>query len=295
MRDLYRDFDFAILNDPGFKEDSVREELVAPLLWALGFAASGKFKIQRSTPLQHPYVSIGSIRRQIHIYPDYLLSVSNRIVCTIDAKAPSESVDDPDHLSQAYTYAVHRDVRSEFYGLCNGHEIAVYRVSKMSAEPYYRASLADVPQHEEEVVRHLSPLALHDAIDGKFAKDFGLHLKRLGVPGDMDVLLPFVGVFRVGRVADELYTIMANCTSEEEEYAASFDFGAGLVPELLSQLPSDTAMKLGNALRKDWPSLISISSPGGMLAVNILARVGSELIENDDEIYCPLVVREFPR
>jgi hypothetical protein len=35
------DFDFALLDSPDFKEDAVREEIIHPLLNALGYAASG--------------------------------------------------------------------------------------------------------------------------------------------------------------------------------------------------------------------------------------------------------------
>jgi len=37
---LFNDFDSRLLDDAGFKEDSVREELIAPLLKALGYSAA---------------------------------------------------------------------------------------------------------------------------------------------------------------------------------------------------------------------------------------------------------------
>jgi hypothetical protein len=63
-------FDYHLLNDPEFKEDAVREEIVAPLIKALGYNAGGPYKIIRSRKLIHPFVSIGSARRGIHIVPD---------------------------------------------------------------------------------------------------------------------------------------------------------------------------------------------------------------------------------
>ena len=50
MPRLFADFDFALLDDPDFREDSVREELIVPLLTALGFSASPPFRIIRSKP-----------------------------------------------------------------------------------------------------------------------------------------------------------------------------------------------------------------------------------------------------
>lgn len=53
------DFDFKLLDDPQFKEDSVREEILFPIIKALGYSASGKNRIIRSKNLLHPFVAIG--------------------------------------------------------------------------------------------------------------------------------------------------------------------------------------------------------------------------------------------
>lgn len=53
-------FDFSQLESPDFKEDSVREEIIKPVLNALGYAASGKSKIRRSKALKHPFVKVGA-------------------------------------------------------------------------------------------------------------------------------------------------------------------------------------------------------------------------------------------
>jgi hypothetical protein len=37
---IYENFDWTLLKTSGFKEDSVREELIAPLLKMLGYSAS---------------------------------------------------------------------------------------------------------------------------------------------------------------------------------------------------------------------------------------------------------------
>lgn len=42
---LFKSFDFNLLDSPDFKEDSVREELITPLLHALGYQARGEFQI----------------------------------------------------------------------------------------------------------------------------------------------------------------------------------------------------------------------------------------------------------
>jgi hypothetical protein len=64
---LFKNFDFSLLDLPDFKEDSVREELITPLLHALGYKAYGEFQILRSKPLVHPFVMIGSKKHKINI------------------------------------------------------------------------------------------------------------------------------------------------------------------------------------------------------------------------------------
>jgi len=54
QQNLFKDFDFDVLNSPGFKEDSVREEIIAPLLRALGYSLKKPNVIHRSVTLGLP-------------------------------------------------------------------------------------------------------------------------------------------------------------------------------------------------------------------------------------------------
>lgn len=69
---MFDEFDFNILNDPDFKEDAVREEIILPIIKGLGYTLSGNSKIVRSKSLIHPYVAIGSKQRKVSIIPDYV-------------------------------------------------------------------------------------------------------------------------------------------------------------------------------------------------------------------------------
>jgi hypothetical protein len=89
---VFSDFDFSELSSPDFKEDSVREELVKPLLNALGYSVSGRNKIRRSKALKHPFVKVGAGKREITVIPDYLLEVSGKYAWVLDAKSPDEEV-----------------------------------------------------------------------------------------------------------------------------------------------------------------------------------------------------------
>jgi hypothetical protein len=128
--ELYADFEFSQLDSPDFKEDSVREELILPLLKSLGYGGSLPGKIQRAKKLTHPVVQVGSKQRKITSFPDYLLLVDSRPRFILDAKAPNEKIDSGANVEQAFFYAIHPDVRCNLYALCNGRELSVFHVGE---------------------------------------------------------------------------------------------------------------------------------------------------------------------
>ena len=117
----FKNFDFQLLEKKEFKEDSVREEIIAPLLRKLGFSAGGDFNIIRSKKLMTPFVTIGSKKRKINHYPDYLLSKNKKHLLILDAKAPQENILRGKNVEQAYFYCIHPDIRCDKYALCNGY------------------------------------------------------------------------------------------------------------------------------------------------------------------------------
>jgi hypothetical protein len=86
---LFKDYDFCALDDPDYKEDAVREDIVTPILKRLGYQPTGENKMIRTKSLTHPFVYIGTKKHKVNIIPDYLLQVSSTYVFTLDAKAPN--------------------------------------------------------------------------------------------------------------------------------------------------------------------------------------------------------------
>ena len=70
----FNNFNFSRLNSPDFKEDSVREELILPLIQQLGYQDE---QIIRSKTLKHPYLKTGSQKRAVNIVPDYLFKIED--------------------------------------------------------------------------------------------------------------------------------------------------------------------------------------------------------------------------
>jgi len=123
-------FDFRTLHDPEFREDSVREEIIAPILRGLGYSASPPNKIIRSRKLVHPFVSIGSATKRIALIPDYLLEVDGKLAWTLEAKAPDEEILNTKHVEQADSYAINSEIRVQYFALCNGRQFVLYHISK---------------------------------------------------------------------------------------------------------------------------------------------------------------------
>jgi hypothetical protein len=100
------DFDFARLDSQGFKEDSVREEIIHPLLNALGYAASGLVQVATVTAAAQHFQTILRLIRYIMLTKRNLQLASRlrRLMCRStsltalpSASLPSTLLRDADH------------------------------------------------------------------------------------------------------------------------------------------------------------------------------------------------------
>lgn len=151
---LFGQIDFRKLSsDPDFKEDSVREVIILPILKELGYKQEN---IVRSKTLRHPFLKIGSKKRPINLIPDYTLKVEENYAWVLDAKAPGEKVTDSDNIEQVYSYASHPEIRSTYFALCNGLEFALFRRERTN-EPVLCFALDDIEHYWDKMKICLSP------------------------------------------------------------------------------------------------------------------------------------------
>ena len=150
---LFGQLDFKeIANNADFKEDSVREVIILPILKQLGYSQEN---IVRSKTLQHPFLKIGSKKRPVNLVPDYVLKVENNFAWVLDAKAPNEKIINDDNVEQVYSYATHPEIRSNYFALCNGLEFSVYRTADTD-KPVLFFEMENIENHWQDLIKLLS-------------------------------------------------------------------------------------------------------------------------------------------
>jgi hypothetical protein len=152
MTKLFLDFDFSRLDSPDFKEDSVREVLILPLLYELGYE---ELHIVRSKSLKHPFVNIGSQKRRVTLVPDYLLKVENTYAWVLDAKAPNQEIITGENVEQVYSYSIHPDIRTKYFALCNGRKFSLFQQDRK--EPILDFELRNIADYWDKLTDYLSP------------------------------------------------------------------------------------------------------------------------------------------
>jgi 16S rRNA G966 N2-methylase RsmD len=159
-----------LLQIPEFSnETDVREDFVQPLLRALGYSNNSKNKIERNIQLKVSALIVGRKKKSLERYsPDYVLNVNGARKWVIDAKGPEESVRDDAHISQAYSYSIHREVNVPFFVICNGEEFAVYQTSDQSYKPITVFKRYELDYRWQELYEMLSVEAI--ATRGKLTK-----------------------------------------------------------------------------------------------------------------------------
>jgi hypothetical protein len=283
---MFSDFDFSVLDSPAFKEDSVREEIVAPIIRRLGYRPSGSFRVQRSRALVHPFVMIGSKRQAVNIIPDYTLYADDQAIAILEAKGPQEPVLHSHHVEQAYSYAIHPEIRVNHYSLCNGRELIVYKIDQW--EPLLHIPITEIDKRWAEVEEALHPRFLVNPNLRGFAPDYGLAMLKGGYK--RETLQVFVShhLQTLARVTDDLYTVCTTTMPGDVEYIANFDLTAQFCHEMLSRLPPEISEEIESVLSRA-PFQVDL---GGKVLLTCSGYLG-EVTRGLFEEFVPIVISEI--
>lgn len=282
---MFENFDFSLLDDPDFKEDAVREEIIVPVLKRLGYQASGTTRIQRSKALRHPFVHIGTRKHPVNIVPDYTLWHDDKPILILEAKKPSEEILHSQHVEQAYSYAIHPEIRCKHFALCNGKQIAIFHVAETA--PLLVLSIRDLDKRWSDLEKYLTPRYLLNPLLRDFQPDLGVLATRIGQEENTDIVFVGYRLDLVAKVSDELYTA-SSCNSEEDPYLASFDFAPPHLESMLACLAWPLATQVRRAL-SNAPYQASLDL---MLEIDCVTRLGV-LTKGLHESFVPFVVTEI--
>lgn len=283
--DVLNGFDFELLNSPNFKEDSVREEIILPIIKQLGYTPNKPNQIIRSKSLLHPFVSIGSKKKNIYLIPDYLFEVDDNPVWILDAKSPSEEIVKSAHVEQAYSYAIHPEVKVDFFGLCNGKEFILYDIKEV--EPIFHFNLVDINLYWNDLFNFLNPDKIKKSPSRQIIKDLGLHLKRIGFDKFESLYFPNVPIRTMAQIEPDSYSTSTAVNIDGAKYMATFDIPGSVFKQLKGGIPDSAFNILSNwegSVRKQVNFAIEA------FLINIECSITANLEENEDEIFLPITV-----
>lgn len=128
-----KEFDFVFNED--FKEDSVREFIISPLLKELGFMNRDSknpkpLELALSLKITAPTILGSNEKITFTRFPDYVLYVDSRPHCVLDAKAPNIAINAQSKAErQAFYYAINPELKVPFYALCNGKSLTLFETN----------------------------------------------------------------------------------------------------------------------------------------------------------------------
>lgn len=196
-------FDFKLISTPDFNEDDVREEIITPVLKEIGYSLKGKKILERGKRLRHPFLYIGTSKRNVTIIPDYILSYNNRPILIIDAKSPSVDISTKKVFEQIYSYAIHPEIDSHYYCVCNGHQFVVFDRSKIEPRIFHCNSRKDLL----DLAYHIDRIESDTPNTNKREEDIGLKMFKSGIKNDF-VFMPKGHVACIALVSNEKYLIV---------------------------------------------------------------------------------------
>jgi hypothetical protein len=275
-----------VLDNPDFKEDSVRELILAPMLSRLGYLPTGTTRVIRSKSLKHPFIRVGTRNHPVTVIPDYTLLHDEKPIFILDAKGPNEDVLADAHVQQAYSYAMHPEITCHEFGLCNGRHLAIFDV--YHREPLLVLSFDEYESRWSEIEKYLSPKYLLEPALRRFSPDFGLALVRMGFEQTAELVMLGVRLNFFGRVSDNLITANANCTFGDVEHCVSFDFAPALLPAIIAGLPEPLRGMFNDALNRAPFQ----AAAGLVIELDISAKLG-ELIQVRNEEFVPILIQEI--
>lgn len=161
----------------GANETDIREDVVSPLLFLLGYARGTQNDILREYTLSYDRIFLGRKNKsdpKMRGRADYILNVTGAGRWIIEVKGPDINIG-KEEIDQTISYARHPEVSALYTAIINGRRFILFHSSQTSTEP----PIVDIEIEEVEVLAEklegvLSPSSIR--------RDFRLPAIDLGRP-----------------------------------------------------------------------------------------------------------------
>lgn len=179
----------------------------------------------------------------------------------------------------------------KYFGLCNGREFILYNISE--EKPLFHIPMAAIEQTKKFIKELLSPEKIFIHKNFQLAKDLGLHAKRMGFHFSDSILIIGCKPLIIIKYNDNLFSFSAPVGTETDTYLGTFDFNRETAKQLqpiLGDNQFDKLMQHSNGRQLQFHFRDEI-----LLNIKVSISQTETLIENDKEIYLPLIINEFVR
>lgn len=159
-----------------FSENDVRETVIRPLLASLGYSPD---MVTTQLALRYRWLFLGhkkgaSKDRPLRGEADYIMDVDRRLRWVIEAKRPGEITDDD--REQAFSYAMHPEVRAVIFSIISGDRFEFYHTfHHPECGPFLAFTYEDLRNSLQVLANLVSPDALRRDFPG-FVPDTGMPL-----------------------------------------------------------------------------------------------------------------------
>jgi len=135
----------------GYSEMDVREEIITPILRAMGYSKETMFSMKREKYLRILEKGLSA---------DYSVTLYEEDFWVIEAKKPSitEGVFAYPQLWQAVQYAIHPEINAALVVLCDGHAIEIFDREASLAAPILRVERENLVRDFDKIRIILGPL-----------------------------------------------------------------------------------------------------------------------------------------
>lgn len=263
-------------------ETTVREEIINPLINALGYSSIKK-NVMREYRLKKPDIVIGSKREKNNYMPDYLMVAKNKEKWILEAKSMKCNIDEDKYFDQAFSYAINKEINATYFAICNGKKFSLYSVNKR--EKIFSFLLKELEKYEMYLNDFLSYETY--GINEGILKDFGLYLKKEGYT-EKDKFTFDLSVRLIDIIDSGTIKIQTPVRFEKKDFFATFLTDSNLFS---SAHPFFKYTMELVRIRNKYPTAVPLYD--NKLNITFICTLSDKIKEAPKEFYIELEIIEF--